>query len=313
MWPIFLGLFRTFLGEVLRHLHFASDNLKGPIPLSFGKSSIQTLWLTSQTGDSRLNGTLTVLQNMSSLTQLWLEGNHFTGHLPDLSTLTRLEDLTLTGIVSSSSVYLSKLIFISFADDIFQGSARRIDGLSAGVCMQRVEEETILAGTISSDFSMLTSIEQLILSNNTLSGTLPNELTSLPNLKILDVSNNHLSGRVPYFMQNMIVNTDGNPDIRKDVSSPSPGASPGNSRIQNPSTGKLFNGTKIAIKRMEVQILSERRLKQFETEIAVLTKFATHSDPENIIYLVKWFRTMLIKQEKLQMAVDETIEFTKKL
>lgn len=94
-----------------------------------------------------------------------------------------------------------------------------------------------LQGTISSDFSMLTSIEQLILSNNTLSGTLPNELTSLPNLKILDVSNNHLSGRVPYFMQNMIVNTDGNPDIRKDVSSPSPGASPGNSRIQNPSRG----------------------------------------------------------------------------
>ncbi|GAY51839.1 hypothetical protein CUMW_137350 [Citrus unshiu] len=38
-------------------------------------------------------------------------------------------------------------------------------------------------------------------------------------------------------------------------------------------------------------------------------RFATHSDPENIIYLVKWFRTMLIKQEKLQMAVDETIEF----
>lgn len=132
MWSIFPGLFRTFLGEVLRHLHFASDNLKGPIPLSFGKSSIQTLWLTSQTGDSRLNGTLTVLQNMSSLTQLWLEGNHFTGHLPDLSTLTRLEDLTLTGnqltgIVSSSSVYLSKLIFISFADDIFQGSARRFN------------------------------------------------------------------------------------------------------------------------------------------------------------------------------------------
>ncbi|KAK9226522.1 hypothetical protein WN943_011570 [Citrus x changshan-huyou] len=267
MWSIFLGLFRTFLGEVLRHLHFASDNLKGPIPLSFGKSSIQTLWLTSQTGDSRLNGTLTVLQNVSSLTQLWLEGYHFTGHLPDLSTLTRLEDLTLTG-------------------------------------------------------NQLT--EQLILSNNTLSGTLPNELTSLPNLKILDVSNNHLSGRVPYFMQNMIVNTDGNPDIRKDVSSPSPGASPVLREVTNNFSkenvlgsggfgtiyrGKLFNGTKIAIKRMEVQILSERRLKQFETEIAVLTKFATHSDPENIIYLVKWFRTMLIKQEKLQMAVDETIEF----
>lgn len=33
----------------------------------------------------------------------------------------------MTGIVSSSSVYLSKLIFISFADDIFQGSARRFN------------------------------------------------------------------------------------------------------------------------------------------------------------------------------------------
>lgn len=36
--------------------------------------------------------------------------------------------------------------------------------------------------------------------------------------------------------------------------------------------GELKDGTKIAVKRMEVEIISERRLKQFKCEIAVLSK-----------------------------------------
>lgn len=70
-----------------------------------------------------------------------------------------------------------------------------------------------LSGTISTSFSKLKWLKQLILSNNSLTGTIPNELTNLPHLVKLDVSNNHLSGKVPNFRPNVKVDTDGNPDI----------------------------------------------------------------------------------------------------
>lgn len=64
--------------------------------------------------------------------------------------------------------------------------------------------------------------------------------------------------------------------------------------------GKLFNGTKIAIKRMEVQILSERRLKQFETEIAVLTKvrrtaiYWHYSEMRGFCFMNSFLRGLLV-------------------
>ncbi|KAL7163363.1 hypothetical protein ACSBR2_039460 [Camellia fascicularis] len=73
-----------------------------------------------------------------------------------------------------------------------------------------------LAGTISPNFSSVLSLEVLILANNNLTGTIPNELTTLPNLIKLDVSNNRLFGKIPSFKSNVVVHTDGNPDLGKD-------------------------------------------------------------------------------------------------
>ncbi|XWS34349.1 hypothetical protein CRYUN_Cryun21dG0032000 [Craigia yunnanensis] len=88
-----------------------------------------------------------------------------------------------------------------------------------------------LTGTISSNFSKLTSLTTLDLSGNNLTGTIPTELTTLPKLTQLDVSNNKLYGKIPSFRQNVVIITDGNPDIGKDrVPTPesrSPGGSPG--------------------------------------------------------------------------------------
>lgn len=70
-----------------------------------------------------------------------------------------------------------------------------------------------LSGTISPNFSILASLEQLIFSNNSLKGAIPSELTTLTSLVELDVSNNLLSGKVPKFRPNVNVVTDGNPDI----------------------------------------------------------------------------------------------------
>ncbi|WZZ06233.1 hypothetical protein YC2023_092154 [Brassica napus] len=92
-------------------------------------------------------------------------------------------------------------------------------------------EKMGLTGTISPEFGSIKSLQRIILGINNLTGTIPHELTTLPNLKTLDVSSNHLFGKVPVFKSNVIVNTNGNPDIGKDKSSLSP---PGSS---SPSSG----------------------------------------------------------------------------
>ncbi|KAL1803484.1 hypothetical protein DCAR_0935185 [Daucus carota subsp. sativus] len=112
-----------------------------------------------------------------------------------------------------------------------------------------------LAGTISPNFSSITSLQRLILSNNNLTGVIPDELTSLVNLKELDVSNNQLHGKVPSFKSNVRVIVTGNVDIGKD-SGPSttpttpagkiPGSSPG-STAEAPRGGENKSSTGVVV------------------------------------------------------------------
>ncbi|KAK6805750.1 hypothetical protein RDI58_003535 [Solanum bulbocastanum] len=82
-----------------------------------------------------------------------------------------------------------------------------------------------LTGTISPNLSSITSIQRLILADNSLTGTIPNELTLLPNLTELDVSNNQLYGKIPQFKSSVVVKTEGNVNIGKDKP---PTSAPGN-------------------------------------------------------------------------------------
>ncbi|XP_022734003.1 receptor protein kinase TMK1-like [Durio zibethinus] len=105
-----------------------------------------------------------------------------------------------------------------------------------------------LTGTISSNFSKLTSLTTLDLSGNNLTGSIPTELTTLPMLTRLDVSNNRLYGKIPSFRQNVIIITEGNPDIGKDrVPTPegrSPGGSPsGGGGGSSPANGQKKSNT----------------------------------------------------------------------
>ncbi|KAJ0096052.1 hypothetical protein Patl1_15624 [Pistacia atlantica] len=262
--PGFLG------GDVfpgLKSLNLAMNNLHGQLPESFAGSAIETLWLNGQNSDTKLNGSVSLLQNMTSLTQVWLHMNQFTGPLPDLSGLTGLKDFSLrdnqlTGIVPSSLVNLPGLSTVNLTNNLLQGPTPKFDtskirvdmrtgsnsfclddpgfpcasqiwkGIScdSGGSITVVNFQNLgLTGTISSNFSQLTSLRHLLLSGNSLTGTIPNELTTLSKLEKLDVSNNHIFGKVPKFRQNVIVNIHGNPDIGKDNSSFTPGTPPGGS------------------------------------------------------------------------------------
>ncbi|CAA3026101.1 receptor kinase TMK1-like [Olea europaea subsp. europaea] len=273
----------------LVNLHLAFNYLEGPLPSTLSSSFIQSLWLNGQESNSKLNGSIAVLQNMTQLTEVWLHGNSFSGPLPDFSGLTQLQKLSirdnsLTGPVPTSLLGLKSLMAVNLTNNMLQGPtpkfSRSVQVDMAGTnsfclsvpgeeCDSRVNillsvardvgyprtfaenwkgndpcswigitcnggnitvvnfRRMSLTGTISPNFSEITSLQKLFLANNSLTGTIPNELTSLPNLNELDVTNNQIYGKVPKFRSNVLVKTAGNIDIGKDAPPPtSPGGKP---------------------------------------------------------------------------------------
>ncbi|CAO2826011.1 unnamed protein product [Amaranthus hypochondriacus] len=111
------------------HLHLSSNNLTGGLPASFSGLGLQSLWLNGQqdsSGSPSFNGTIEVLQNMTSLVQIWLNMNDLTGPIPDLSKLTSLVDLnlrdnSLTGPVPVSLMKLPLLKKVSLTNNALQG------------------------------------------------------------------------------------------------------------------------------------------------------------------------------------------------
>ncbi|XP_051178677.1 receptor protein kinase TMK1 [Lolium perenne] len=93
-----------------------------------------------------------------------------------------------------------------------------------------------LNGTISPALGNISTLQTLILSKNNITGTIPKELAALPALKSVDLSNNNLYGQLPPFRSNVLVNTDGNPNIGKDPPAPTPG-SDGHSNSTAPGGG----------------------------------------------------------------------------
>lgn len=102
------------------------NQLVGGLPSSFAGSSIQKLWVNGQRSDSKLNGTLTVLQNMTSLQQIWVHGNSFSGPIPDFSNHDLLFDVSLrdndlTGVVPQSLMDLPRLQVVNLSNNYLQG------------------------------------------------------------------------------------------------------------------------------------------------------------------------------------------------
>ncbi|OQY56073.1 MAG: hypothetical protein DRR08_08840 [Candidatus Parabeggiatoa sp. nov. 2] len=119
------------------------------------------------------------------------------GILPDLSRLTRLEQLYLYNNQLSGSIHnlsdLTHLKVVSLSGNKLSGS---IPDLSALINLKQVNlSKNKLSGSIP-DLSRLTRLEELYLYKNQLGGSIPN-LSTLSNLKILSLSNNKLSGSIP--------------------------------------------------------------------------------------------------------------------
>ncbi|KAK1288646.1 putative receptor protein kinase TMK1 [Acorus calamus] len=115
----------------LSSFNLAFNSLTGSLPLSLGSSNLKTLWLNNQNG-VKLSGSIDVIRNATSLEQLWLQSNGFSGPIPDLTGMDSLWDLDLrdnqlTGPVPESLKALPSLKNITLTNNLLQGPVPEFD------------------------------------------------------------------------------------------------------------------------------------------------------------------------------------------
>ncbi|CAN1312656.1 Receptor protein kinase TMK1 [Linum perenne] len=104
----------------LSRLQLAYNQLQGPLPATSSGSFLSHLALNGQ----KLDGSIAVLQNMTHLIELDLQGNNFTGPIPDFSgplEILNLRENKLTGIVPASLTKISSLKIVNLTNNFLQG------------------------------------------------------------------------------------------------------------------------------------------------------------------------------------------------
>ncbi|KAG7593020.1 Protein kinase domain [Arabidopsis thaliana x Arabidopsis arenosa] len=123
------GKIPDFLGGTfpsLMTLKLSYNSLVGELPMNFSESRVQVLMLNGQKGVEKLHGSISVLQNMTALTNVTLQGNSFSGPLPNCSRLVSLKSFNvrenqLTGLVPPSLFELQSLSDVALGNNLLQG------------------------------------------------------------------------------------------------------------------------------------------------------------------------------------------------
>ena len=187
-------------GAALKELRLNDNQLTGKIPPDLGDLtgrdgaedpiSLEVLDLSN----NQLDGAIPAdLEKLTKLKELHLQGNQFTGGIPDDWTnadgdgdLTNLETLDLSGNQMSDNLNpalrtLTKLKVL------------RLNNQKA----DSEEDRDGFEGPLPSQLGDLFRLQELDLSDNNFVGLLPEEFKNLTGLRILRLSNNNLAGTVP--------------------------------------------------------------------------------------------------------------------
>ncbi|CAB9517023.1 LRR receptor-like serine threonine-protein kinase [Seminavis robusta] len=146
---------------------------------------------------------LSVLGQMTALTDLWLDHNALTGTIPSelglLTSLTALvwNDNLLTGTIMGSELgLLTALQRLHWSGNQLSGTIpTHVASLTSLTSLSLSDNR--LTWTIASQLASMTSLVSLDLSRNELTGELSSELGRLTALKVLRLHSNRLSGPLP--------------------------------------------------------------------------------------------------------------------
>lgn len=221
----------------LTNLKLSQNRLQGELPVSFAGTSLQSLFLNGQLGEMKLNGSISILRNMTSLVEVSLQGNEFSGPIPDLSGLLSLRAFNvrenqLTGVVPQSLIRLNSLTTVNLTNNLLQGPTP-LFGKSVGAdifiktnsfctdiagdpCDPRVDILLSVAESFGYPVKLARSwkgnnpcvnwvgitcsgsnITVVNLRKQDLSGTISPSLAKLTSLETINLSDNELSGPIP--------------------------------------------------------------------------------------------------------------------
>nr|GMC59721.1 receptor protein kinase TMK1-like [Ipomoea batatas] len=245
----------TFLEEVWLH----SNGFTGPLPNLSGLKALEVLSLRD---NSFVGPVPSSLVNLESLKVVNLSNNLLQGPMP------KFKDSVSVDMVKDTNSFclpqpgdcdprINTLLSIAESMDYpakfagnWKGNNPCADWFGITCNNGNITiinfQNMMLTGSISPEFASLKSLQRLVLADNNLTGVIPEELTTMTSLTELDVSNNQLYGKVPVFKKNVMLKTNGNPDIGKDKSEvSSPGkTSPGNSGPNSDEGKNLQNANK---------------------------------------------------------------------
>ncbi|XP_073056638.1 receptor-like kinase TMK4 [Primulina eburnea] len=247
---------RSFAGSEIQNLWLNNQQqgLSGTIDVLSNMSQLSQVWLHSnsfssgipdlsncvnlfdlQLRDNRLTGIVPVsLMNLPNLLNVTLQNNKLQGPYPQFS------DKVHFDVGTTNSFCLDKpgpcdpqvtiLLDVAAALGYPTALAQSWQGNNACQdwrfinCDSQGENVTVVnmakqgfSGSISPAFANLTSLRNLILSDNNLTGTIPSMLVTLSQLQSFDVSNNNLSGPIPLFPPGLRFSRSGNPFLGKNV------------------------------------------------------------------------------------------------
>ncbi|KAL6608049.1 hypothetical protein ACP70R_041112 [Stipagrostis hirtigluma subsp. patula] len=223
----------------LEQLWLQSNAFTGPLPDFKGLDNLSDLQLR----DNKFTGPVPdTLVNLKSLKKLTLTNNLLQGPTPIFpkSVVPDMVNerfcLPSPGVpcdprvnllleVAAGFMYPSKLAESWVGNDPCVGSGFvGVTCNSAGNITVLNFKNIGLSGSISPSIGKIVTLHTLNLADNNITGTVPKELAALPELKEVDLSNNNLYGELPTFAKNVLLKTDGNPNIGKDAPAPTAGS-----------------------------------------------------------------------------------------
>ncbi|PHT41690.1 Receptor-like protein kinase HAIKU2 [Capsicum baccatum] len=211
----FIGITCDSARKLVQEINLSEQNLSGVVSFD-SLCSLQSLEKISL-GSNLLHGRVSDhLKNCTKLRYLDLGNNHFSGEVPNLSSLSQLEFLNLnksgfSGSFPWSSLgNLTSLTFLSLGDNLFDKSPFPLEILNLDKLYWLYLTNTSIEGQIPEGIGNLTLLENLELSYNKLSGNFPNGITKLTKLKQLELYANELTGKFPVGFGNLssLVNLD---------------------------------------------------------------------------------------------------------
>ena len=200
------GLDGTIPGELgllsnLTILNLRTNRLTGTIPAELGNlTGLERLLLH----DNRLTGPIPDLSGLSNLKMLWLSGKEMslTGSLPAwLNTMSGLESLSLWGNELSGPIPdltgMTNLKLLKIQSNNLDGGVPAWLGDMSDTLRGLYLHLNPLGGTIPPELGKLTRLSRLWLHSSGLTGPIPVELGEMERLRGLNLRDNSLTGPIP--------------------------------------------------------------------------------------------------------------------